>query len=323
MSGSPFRLRAGEVLDSGGQGCIFAPPLYPVKRKFQTVSKVLAESEARKEYEVSMDLKKLDPKGRYGLYPTAPWNCGVTRAQILANAPSLMADTEHDTCEDILRRADSKTYCSIEYERFDKTLKRVIKGSKCPRGLSATCPEAIKVLQSMADVWHAVAFLRRHSFVHGDIKASNVAKRRNGHLFLTDWGWSGNLNSGQEVRDLLAMMVQYDDYAVHAFGGREDGIWSPVLWTRGVDAIERRDWNAMRDVLFFNDLFMVAYMTQYAIRKMRANVPKLEALLNRCVAQPEALYDAGPSEWSAYERQVLAALKRPESGPVALVGLVD
>jgi len=119
-------------LDSGGQGCIFTPSLYPVKRKFPVVSKVLQKDEAYQEYSVSLALKALDPKGRYGLYPTAPWHCGVRAAQISASDPTLKPtnDKEDDTCGFILANADRDTYCSIEYERFDSTLKKVIKASK-------------------------------------------------------------------------------------------------------------------------------------------------------------------------------------------------
>jgi serine/threonine protein kinase len=303
-------LRAGAVLDSGGQGCIFVPPLYPVKRRFPIVSKVLQKSEAEQEYTVSLALKKLDPRGRYGLYPTAPWHCGVSAAQISANAPDLkpVRDKDSDTCGFILADADRDTYCSIEYERFDSTLKKVIKASKCT-GYLEVCPEARATLQSLQDVWRAIAFLRRHNFVHGDLKASNVAKRARGGLFLTDWGWSADLNTAEGVKEQLQLMAQYDDYAIPQYGGREDGIWSPVIWSRGVPALEALNWHRTRQVLLFNDLFSAAYLTQKAIKKMRISVPALEAVLGECIDMPNQLFDAGPRAWSAYEARVMKALK--------------
>jgi len=158
------------------------------------------------------------------------------------------------------------------------------------------------------DVWRAIAFLRRHNFVHGDLKASNVARRTTGRLFLTDWGWSSDLNTPEAVKEQLELMAQYKDYQIPQYGGREDGIWSPVIWSRGVPAMKALDWDRMRDVLLFNDLFSAAYLTQKAIRKMRISVPRLEQLLKECIDRPTELFDSGPAAWAAYEARVIRAL---------------
>lgn len=299
-------LAGGKKIGEGGQGCVFSPPLYSVRAPFPLVSKVAEHGNAKPEYVTAMKLKALDPQGQYGMYPVAPWHCHVTRQQILANDPTLKpSDAEDEPCGNMVTVGSQSNYCSIEYERFHQTLEDMIEASKRQRAKLAT-------VRAMAHVWASVKFLRQHGFVHGDLKADNVARRKTGNLFLMDWGWSEDLSRCASAMELLRMMVGYPEYVVPQHGGDANGIWSPLLRSQGPAILRRQDCAKARYLLHVNDVYSVAYMTLKAITALKLRLPELTATLLAFLDRPQDLYVAGPAAIEAFHARIVSGLEKPE-----------
>ena len=256
-------LRGGKVIGQGGQACVLRPSVErSLKQPNNFVTKIERAHSARAETTVALQLARLDPQARYGIYATGAPDC-MLDVPVLLRAEGVRASkSSGDKCEEIAASRKGE-YCAFSMPVFKHDL-----DGRLPR-------VAIKaLLAGLLNLWHGLVFFHSHDIVHGDIKGPNIAYRAvkgPSALAFTDWGWSANISDCRAALGWLESMKDHRIYTPTEFGG-DRGIWAPIMWET-----KNPDCNMAKKLLKFNDAFSLAYMQMDVVRVLLHNKKVSEA----------------------------------------------
>lgn len=265
-------LKAGKIIGRGGQGCVYYPAAFinAIDDNFDLVklgldeqkyvSKIGDDYNLEKETDITERLKLIDPNGKYGVYPVGP--------PVRLNRQKLK-EFLSKTYKEMFASKKSTEIFKNEYDVFSKCLQSLddlyAKGKDpymivTPKyyGDLASVPltnmeDALKGLQNL---WEGLAFYHANDFIHGDIKAQNVAVTTDSLKF-ADFGFACDTKYVSAMESYFKILkssyifsplvvkknIQYIEKGFTKFSSRDGKIW--VIY-------------AMKMMLQHNDVYMLS-----------------------------------------------------------------
>ena len=260
------------MLGEGGQACIFYPALFGPSKQAH-VTKLTIQSDAKSEYAISQMMRAIDPTSHYGIYATSVVECNLRRgpvyAQIIKYLRTLRAP-EKSRCGRLARlmteNGAAELVCVVNYPKYLHDL-------DTPLRLNMT-----RIGAGLLNLCKGLELMHAHKIIHGDIKEANVGVTKTTFKF-ADFGFSYKLKDCDTIDAAYARMYKDRRYIPEHFGG-DYGIRTPLIWTAGPDCGRRKE------VLLFNDVFMLAFMFQNVIESQRLPFPTVFSVC-------QEVFDAG------------------------------
>lgn len=205
----------GRFLAQGAAGCVFYPPLKSMVEDYSgytdLVGKVCVSlSEATKELKESKEWVKLDPEGRFGVYPLT----------LVTVDPSVA--TEQAGGVEEAKKCTFTTDGVFENPSYQIILPKAISAAQCVDTAPHTIQALKQHLYALANLFEGFEVLNAQGLVHGDIKIDNVVcmscKDPGAYKFI-DFGFSFNVHNSPEAVN-----------AIYALGSKPYMGW-PVIST--------------------------------------------------------------------------------------------
>jgi len=264
-------LEAGKVLGEGSQGCIFYPAIFGPAPKSH-VTKIAASEDAYQEEAVSRKFQRADPRDRYGIYPKSVVQCSVANLRIKKDLQQYLnaRGRGSEACASLARNPEK--YCAVNYPKYQQDLDAPVRMSKK------------LLLESFVNLCDGLVVFHSSNLIHGDIKEANVALQDKTFKF-ADFGFACDLTVQKDFEAIFKKMHSDRRYTPEQYGG-DFGIRTPLIWY----AKSPQD---KRQVLKFNDVFMLAFLIIHVIGVYTDSHPVKEGAFANVLAVCTQVFKAG------------------------------
>ena len=252
----------GRVLGEGGQACIFYPALFGPSKNAH-VTKLTTEADAKSEYKISQMLKAIDTKSQYGIYASSMVECNLRRGRIYTQIVKFLRTARNPETSRCGRLAQlmitngAILACAVNYPKYLHDLDAPLRANMT------------RIAAGFTNLCRGLEAMHAHNIIHGDIKEANVGVTKTTFKF-ADFGFAYKLSDCESINTAFARMYRDRRYVPEQYGG-DYGIRTPLIWNVGSDCAQRRD------VLLFNDIFMLAFMFQNLIENNGLSWPTVFA----------------------------------------------